>query len=92
MSKKKKRRRVLLLVNWVDSFSQPGWKAEEDIAEMGACLAHVQSVGFFVKETKRILVLGMNRSRKDQSLFKPFADIISIPKGAITRRRVLRKF
>lgn len=83
----KKRRKVkILLIEWVDSAGDPGWQHTEDIK---AHLAHCQTVGFLVTETKEAIALALSRTTSNG--FKPFGDIISIPKISITSKRVLSK-
>jgi hypothetical protein len=84
MKKKKRKKTKLLLVDWVDSCGNPGWKASD---ELQADIVHCQTVGFFVRETKVAIVVALSRSKKTG--YKPYGDLISIPKLAITRMRVL---
>ena len=74
----------LLLVDWVDSAGSTGWRQTDELQpEIGEC----QSVGFLVSETKEALALALNRSRLPN--FRPFGEIVSIPKRCIIRSRVL---
>ena len=75
-----KKQPKIVLIEWVDSYSIEGWQF------LGDCkLAEIkcQTVGFFVHETKNIYVVAQSRTTKGG--FKPFADLISIPKVAITK-------
>ena len=74
----------LLLIDWVDSSGSPGWKASD---ELKAEIAECQSIGFFVSETKKAIALALNRSTL--AGFKPFGEVVSIPKKCIVRKRVL---
>ncbi|MGA9769176.1 MAG: hypothetical protein WBV94_09055 [Blastocatellia bacterium] len=75
----------ILLVDWVDSCSNPGWKSSD---ELESAIVLCQTVGFFVSETKSVLTLALSRGTEEG--FKPFADLIYIPKVAITRRRIIQ--
>jgi hypothetical protein len=75
----------MLLVDWMDSASNPGWKSSD---ELQATICLCQTVGFLVLETDAALVLAL--SRGTQEGYRPYSDLISIPKVAITRRRIIR--
>lgn len=84
--KERPKKQEILLVTWVDSCGDSGWKSSDDLE---VHLAHCQTVGFFVKETKKAIALALNRSTKNG--FAPYGEIISIPKACITSKRVLLK-
>ena len=76
---------IIMLIDWVDSCSDPGWQNSAD------CKAHLltcQSVGFVVEETEDIICIALNRSTKKG--YTPFGELMSIPKVAITRRKKIK--
>lgn len=75
----------ILMITWIDSCSSNGWQQP---AEAKARISECQSVGFLVEETKDAIALAL--SRTTQEGFAPYADIVSIPKVAIKRKRVIR--
>ena len=77
----------IYLIDWVDSMSSSGWKTSEQIDEY-IPKALCQSAGFFVKETKDFIVLALSRDLTEDN--SPFADLISIPKVAILKRKKIR--
>lgn len=76
----------IYIVDWIDSCGQNGW-LDSDSCKVE--LSHCQTVGFFVDETKDALALALNRTTKEGH--RPFGEIITIPKCAITRKRIFKK-
>lgn len=75
---------VILWVRWVDSASQHGWLQPEQLPERPLI---AETVGFIAGETNDHLLLALSRGVNDDCA--PWADVISIPKCAITARTEL---
>ena len=76
----------IVLVDWLDSCGDPGWKFSEEIS---VHLMVCQTVGFLVSETKEAIAVALNRTTTLG--YKPFGDIISIPRVAIRKIKILAK-
>lgn len=82
--KDKPKKVKVLLIDWLDSCSSHGWKNSNEVeCEVSRC----QSVGFLVAENEVCIVLALNRTT--QAGYKPFGDLITIPRPAIIRKRLL---
>ena len=76
----------IVLIDWVDSCSVNGWQSSEDCKSIELIC---QTVGFFVHETKNIYTIAQSQSKKDG--FRPFAELISIPKSSIIKTVKLKE-
>lgn len=75
----------ILLIDWIDSVTDPGWKCIEDcIAKFAIC----RTVGFFVTETKDVLCVAQSRTVGEE--FRPYGELINIPKVSIRRRKEVK--
>jgi hypothetical protein len=68
----------ILLIDWVDSSSDHGWLHR---SECHASICRCQSVGFLVEQDENAYCLALSRAADNG--FKPFCDLISIPKVAV---------
>lgn len=74
----------ILYVEWVDSAGTPGWCSKEEI-DHSKNIMPIRSVGFLVHDTKDALVLALNHSHGER-IGRPFGELMTIPKIAITKR------
>lgn len=79
------KRPKILIVEWVDSAGLNGWCGSH---ELEPPLAVCETAGYFVSETRDALTMALNRGVNEG--LKPFGELISIPKCAITKRKVVR--
>ena len=69
---------VAILVEWLDSASNPGWLSKDECkVEVSKC----QTLGFLVDETDDGICLALNRTVT--AGYKPYGELVSIPKVAI---------
>lgn len=79
----------LLMVDWEDSCSPHGWVNVEDL---DARPVLVRSVGWFVGETDRVLMLAAHLARQvEDGRTTQMDGVMIIPKATITRREVLNE-
>lgn len=76
---------AIYIIDWVDSCGSQGWL---QIGECKARVSECQTVGFLVDETKDAIALALNRVTIEGHA--PFGEMITIPKFAITKKRVLK--
>lgn len=75
----------ILHISWLDSCSSHGWLEPDNVnPEPAPC----ESVGFFVRESKTCVTLALSRGVGNTT---PFADYITIPRGCITKIKVLAR-
>lgn len=72
------------LIEWLDSYSRYGWIDREEALDMSC--AHCCSIGLVIKEEEKSLTMVLSTNRKEYHDH----NAITIPKGCITRRRVLK--
>ena len=72
------------LVDWIDSNSRSGWL---DSTEGKVVVIKCRTVGFLIDETEEGVCLSQSVCRTDG--YKPFADIINIPKCCIQHRQTV---
>jgi len=76
-------------VDWIDSNSKFGWLDKVDCkCDIIVC----QSVGYVIDETDEGIALAQSRLLSDSDGYKPYADIISIPKVAIKHRVAINRY
>jgi hypothetical protein len=82
----------LVYIEWIDSAAMQGWRAIDGIKE-DATVAVIQSVGWVVTETEQAitLVAHMHKDIPQNGTVRYGSDPMTIPKGVIKERRVLRK-
>lgn len=83
----KRKRPAVLLVDWIDSNSRHGWIDTDESHKLA--IAPCQTAGFLVREDDTQLVLALNRSSCPDT--RPWAEMVAIPKVAITKRITLLK-
>jgi len=81
----KQMKQKIYLIDWIDSVSNPGWKNGDGL---NPPLAQCQTVGFYVSESEEALTVALNRG--ETNCYSPYGDLISIPKVAIKRKRILK--
>ena len=82
--------RKLLLIEWIDAHSTPGWQSLDDLAESAEPL-HCRSVGWLVSEKNGMVVLAPHISGEKNGNLRLFGSgNLAIPTKAIVRRIVLR--
>jgi hypothetical protein len=81
----KKTKPNILLIDWVDSVNNSGWLTTD---ECKADLLVCQTAGFLVDEDKDSICIALNRTTRKG--YRPFGELISIPKVAVKARRILR--
>ena len=74
----------IVYLEWIDSASEQGWRGSDEIEKLGDEYCHCRSIGFLVKETKTTIILALSAGAHEDSA--PFADLMHIPKVAITKR------
>ena len=72
----------VVIVDWLDSQSYRGWQHQNEGFEPARC----RSIGFVVREDKKSLTLTTSRALDNPDVMDP----LTIPKGAITRRRKVK--
>ena len=75
----------ILFIEWVDSVSDSGWKETRDCV---CLILKINSVGFFVDETDEVVCIALSRATEED--FRPFGDLLSIPKCSIVKRWKLK--
>jgi hypothetical protein len=81
--------RALLYLEWIDSASSDGW---QPLAGYEHGPIYIQSVGWLIHEDDAVVTLASNIGRQANGNDPNQAcGWISIPKAAITQRRVMRK-
>lgn len=74
---------ALVLVNWVDSNSHPGWRHSKEEYRVAEC----QTAGICVENNDKHIVIAL--SRTDTPDCNPFADVLAIPMVAVQNIRLL---
>ena len=74
------------LIDWEDSASDSGWRHEEQLGNAGIALN--QSIGYLIKENKKFITLA--QSKCVSKGFAPYADLISIPKTNIKKKKQIK--
>ena len=82
MNKKNK----IIIIDWVDSCSYNGWRSDDDMGCKAGTLP-CQTVGYLVNKSKTAIAIAQNRTLAEG--YKPYGDIIHIPKSAIKGKRFL---
>lgn len=77
----------ILQIDWIDSASEHGWLSTSEV-ENRPTVAHCQTVGYLVKETKDVVSIAQNRDM--DGTHYPFGEIITIPKVAIKKKKILK--
>jgi len=67
-----------LYIEWMDAFSDEGWKSDDEIETVFRC----SSIGYLIKEDKNSVCISTTMGRNGQCI-----DPLSIPKGMITKRK-----
>ena len=81
MTRKKDKHPAVHIV-WQDSHSEQVWSAAKEIDDD---ITPVTSIGWLIKETEKTITISTSRTKEDV-----FADPLTIPKFAISKRRKLR--
>ena len=79
-------RTKIIYVKWLDSSTQTGWLRKDEIMKNPL---KCETVGFLVKENKKSLLLSLNRTQDEN--YKPFGDVICLPKKSIVVRKTLKQ-
>ena len=82
-----KKEHKVIVVEWEDSGSNHGWLNEGD-EKVSICMC--ETTGFLVDETKDGIAIAQNTSSSKG--YKPYGNVISIPKSAIKKRKVIGKY
>jgi hypothetical protein len=85
MSKKRKKRRPLLFIEWMDHTSHDEWIYTAEKLEEHTGLSRIFSVGWLVKEKKDAFIIASTLSVEDDAP----GMIMSIGKGTVVRKIVL---
>jgi hypothetical protein len=72
-------------VEWIDSASDHGWIATVDLDH--SRIATCATCGYLVDRSKREVRIAQSRTRDGG--YRPWGEIIAIPRVAVTRLRVL---
>ena len=72
-------------IKWVDSYTQAGWVNESQLDKTPLIC---ETVGFLVGENKHSLKVALNHTCNDN--YKPYGEVINIPKVSIKSKRILR--
>lgn len=75
----------IVFIEWLDSYSITGWQSFDECSS--SILMPCQTVGFFVNETEETYTVALSRATNKD--FRPFADLLSIPKKAIKRIKAI---
>ncbi len=75
------KKRKCLMIDWTDAASTGGWHHDDDIPHGGI---PCRTIGFVISEDEEALHVAASHSDRSH------ADVVSIPHGCITRRRVVR--
>jgi hypothetical protein len=82
----------LVYIEWLDSAAMHGWQALGEVREH-ATLVVIQSVGWVIHETDDAitLVAHIHKDVPENGDVRLATDPLTIPKGVIRERRVMRK-
>lgn len=80
-----RKRPQMVLISWVDSAAQHGWRASDDsFPEVVQC----ESIGYLVASDKTKFCLAQSRAVSEDA--RPNADLITIPAVAVISMKMLR--
>lgn len=82
----------LIYLEWVDAAANQGWHNLDSIRDDATVLL-IQSVGWVIRETDQAITLAahMHKDIPENGAVRQATDPLTIPKAAITMRRMLRK-
>ena len=78
----------IVKVDWVDSCSHNGWIRSDDVA-LQATPLKCQTVGYLINESKTAIAIAQNKTMMTEEGYRPYGDIIHIPKSAIMGKTFL---
>lgn len=82
----------LVYIEWLDAAAVHGWQDLDTVTDDASPIV-IQSVGWVLRETDAAITLGahLHKDIPQNGAVRQVTDALTIPKAAITVRRVLRK-